>query len=143
MADSPAECQKLVLVELHVSQASAAGISRCLGRDESSECLTYDLVHSWRSRGQNAAGVCRAQIAPARCGPYEQVVQRNYKTTKITEAQEGGGGGSGRNPNRASYASTTEHSASLQAPKSASSRPYFAKCCWYAPMDRSLASLSR
>ena len=33
------------------SQASAAGISRCLGRDESSECLTYDLVHSWRSRG--------------------------------------------------------------------------------------------
>ena len=51
VADSPAECQKLVLVELHVSQASAAGISRCLGRDESSECLTYDLVHSWRSRG--------------------------------------------------------------------------------------------
>ena len=22
-----------------------------MGRDESSECLTYDLVHSWRSRG--------------------------------------------------------------------------------------------
>ena len=36
VADSPAECQKLVLVELHVSQASAAGTSRCLGRDESS-----------------------------------------------------------------------------------------------------------
>ena len=43
--------EKLVSYELHVSQASAAGISRRLGRDESSECLTYELMHFWRSRG--------------------------------------------------------------------------------------------
>ena len=47
----PAECQKLVRSELCVSQASAADSSRCLGRDESSECLTYELMHTWQSRG--------------------------------------------------------------------------------------------
>ena len=143
MADSPAECQKLVLVELHVSQASAAGISRCLGRDESSECLTYDLVHSWRSRGDKMRlewALGRAKMCPHDALTHRPIQSHKHKKTYYGP---GGGGGSGRNPNRASYASTTEHSASLQAPKSASSRPYFAKCCWYAPMDRSFASLSK
>jgi hypothetical protein len=69
-------------------------------------------------------------------------VSSSQTTQKLTH-QQGGGGGSGRNPNRTSYASTTEHSASLQTPKSASSSPYFAKCCWYAPIERSFASLSK
>ena len=47
----PAECQKLVSVSYKYRKASAAGILRRLGRDESSECLTYELKHSWRSRG--------------------------------------------------------------------------------------------
>ena len=47
----PAECQKLGSCELHVSQASAAGPRYCVGRNESTSCLTYDLMHSWRSRG--------------------------------------------------------------------------------------------
>ena len=64
----PAECQKLVSCELHVSQASAAGISRRLGRDESSERLAHELKHSWRCLGDKMrleSG--RAQTVPARC----------------------------------------------------------------------------
>ena len=128
--------------ELNVSQASVAGILRRLGRDESSEGLTYELMHSWRSRGDKM----RLEFGRAKsAAPHDAVLTYHVglQNHKNYISQEGGGGGSGRNPNRASYASTTPQSASLQAPKSASSRPYFAKCCWYAPMDRSLASLSR
>ena len=85
MADSPAECQKLVLVELHVSQASAAGISRCLGRDESSECLTYDLVHSWRSRGdkmllESASPNCTRTMRSLRTSSTKELQNhKNYR----------------------------------------------------------------
>ena len=46
-----AEVRAHVSSELNVSQASVAGILRRLGRDESSEGLTYELMHFWRSRG--------------------------------------------------------------------------------------------
>ena len=129
--------------ELNVSQASVAGILRRLGRDESSQRLTYELMHSWRSRGDKM----RLESAEPKLHPHDAAFLthgpiQSHKHKK-TYYGPGGGGGSGRNPNRASYASTTPHSASLQTPKSASSRPYFAKCCWYAPMLRSFASLSR
>ena len=66
----PAECQKLVSCELYVSQASAAGISRRLGRDESSECLTYELMHSWRSRGDKM----RLESAEPKLHPHDAVL---------------------------------------------------------------------
>ena len=132
-----------MICELHVSQASAAGISRCLGRDESSERLTYELMHSWRSRGDKMRLEWQSKMMHPHDAAFLTHGPIQSHKHKKTYYGPGGGGGSGRNPNRASYASTTEHSASLQAPKSASSRPYFAKCCWYAPMLLSFASLSR
>ena len=46
-------CQKLVSSELHVFAGLGGRDSQLVGRDESSENLTCDLMHSWRSRGDN------------------------------------------------------------------------------------------
>ena len=123
-----------------MSLAPATEIRSCL---EFLKTCASLADHSWRSLGDKM----RLESAEPKMHPHDAVERtelvQESQNHKNLHGQEGGGGGSGRNPNRTSYASTTEHSASLQTPKSPSSRPYFAKCCWYAPMDRSLASLSK